>query len=156
MAFNIVLVEPEIPPNTGTIGRTCVATDSVLHLVRPLGFNIDDKTVKRAGMDYWPYLNLEVHDSLDAFMEKYGDRNLYLATTKGSKFYSDVEYHDEDMILFGKESAGLPKSLIEKYKDRSIRIPMSERSRERSINLANCANIILFEALRQIGYPNLK
>lgn len=155
MALHVVFVEPEIPPNTGNIARTCAATGTVLHLVEPLGFSIDDKSVKRAGLDYWPYVQLEVHKSLDAFMEKYGDRQLYLATTKGGRRYTDVEYKDGDMILFGKETAGLPKDFIAEHEDKAVRIPMSLDTRLRSLNLSNCANIILFEALRQLDFPNL-
>jgi len=156
MALHIVLVEPEIPPNTGNIARTCAATDTALHLIKPLGFSIDEKAVKRAGLDYWPFVKLEVHESLDDFMEKYGDHNLYLATTKGGSFYTDVAYQDEDMILFGKETAGLPKDFIAEHEEKAIRIPMSADTRLRSLNLSNCANIILFEALRQLDFPGLK
>ena len=156
MSLNIVFVEPEIPPNTGNIARTCAATDTKLHLVKPLGFSIDDKALKRAGLDYWPYVDLEVHESLEDFMNKYGDRRLWLATTKGGKFYTDVEYRDGDFILFGRETRGLPKPFIEENKEKAIRIPMSENTRTRSFNLSNSANIILFEALRQLGFPNLK
>ena len=155
MAIHLVLVEPEIPQNTGNIARTCAATGAVLHLVEPLGFSIDDKSVKRAGLDYWPYVKIEVHKSLEAFMEKYGDRRLYLATTKGGRRYADVQFKDEDMILFGRETAGLPKDFIAAHQDNAIRIPMSEDTRLRSLNLSNCANIIVFEALRQLGFPEL-
>lgn len=156
MALHIVFVEPEIPPNTGNIARTCAATNTVLHLVEPLGFSIDEKAVRRAGLDYWPYVKLEIHESLDAFMDKYGDANLYLATTKGGRIYTEPEYRDGDMFLFGKETAGLPKEFIAAHKDKAIRIPMSEDTRLRSFNLANSANIILFEALRQLDFPDLK
>ena len=156
MALHIVFVEPEIPPNTGNIARTCAATDSVLHLVKPLGFSIDDKALKRAGLDYWPYVKLEVHDSLDAFLDRYGDRRLWLSTTKGERLYTEVEYRDEDMILFGRETAGLPRDFIASRKESAIRIPMSESTRLRSFNLSNAANIVLFEALRQLNFPNLK
>ena len=156
MALHIVLVEPEIPPNTGNIARTCAATDTALHLVKPLGFSIDEKAVRRAGLDYWPFVKLEVHESLDSFMEKYGNQNLYLATTKGGHLYTDVQFQDEDMILFGKETAGLPKDFIAQHEDNAIRIPMSADTRLRSLNLSNCANIILFEALRQLEFPGLK
>lgn len=156
MSINIVFVEPEIPPNTGNIARTCAATGTNLHLVKPLGFSIDDKQVKRAGLDYWPYVNLEVHESLDAFMEKYGDRRLWLATTKAKNMYADVEYRDDDFILFGRETRGLPVDFVEAHQDSGIRIPMSEDTRTRSFNLSNSANIILFEALRQLGFPGLK
>ena len=160
MAINIVFVEPEIPPNTGNIARSCAATDSVLHLVEPLGFSIDDKRVKRAGLDYWPFVKLEVHKSLEAFMEKYGsmgeNRTMYLATTKGGTIYTDVKYKDGDMILFGRETAGLPRDFIEEHKEKAIRIPMSADTRLRSFNLSNSANIILFEALRQLDFPGLE
>ena len=156
MSINNVFVEPEIPPNTGNIARTCAATGTNLHLVKPLGFSIDDKQVKRAGLDYWPYVNLEVHESLDAFMEKYGDRRLWLATTKAKNMYADVEYRDGDFILFGRETRGLPADFVEEHQESGIRIPMSEDTRTRSFNLSNSANIILFEALRQLGFPGLK
>lgn len=156
MGFHIVFVEPEIPPNTGNIARTCAATDSVLHLVRPLGFDIDSKAVRRAGLDYWQYVDLEVHESLEAFLKSYADRRMFLATTKAGKRYTDVKYEDGDMILFGRETQGLPKDFVEKNKEFAIRIPMSENTRLRSLNLANSANIILFEALRQLDFPRLK
>ena len=160
MAFHIVFVEPEIPPNTGNIARSCAATGSVLHLVKPLGFSIDDKSLRRAGLDYWPYVKLEVHESLADFMKKYGpegeSRRMYLATTKGKHRYTDIAYQDEDMILFGRETAGLPRDFIAAHKEYAIRIPMSENTRLRSLNLANSANIILFEALRQLGFPGLE
>ncbi len=156
MAFHIVLVEPEIPPNTGNIARSCAATGSVLHLVRPLGFSIEDRQLKRAGLDYWPFVKLEVHESLEAFMEQYGDRALYLATTKGTRKYTDVRYEDECMILFGRETAGLPRDFVQAHQERTVRIPMSADTRLRSLNLANSVNIILFEALRQAGFPDLE
>ncbi len=158
MALHIVFVQPEIPPNTGNIARTCAATGSVLHLVRPLGFSIDDKSLKRAGLDYWPFVKLEVHESLDAFMQKYGqdDRRLFLATTKGGHLYTEPQYRDEDMFLFGRETAGLPRDFIAEHAETAIRIPMSADTRLRSFNLANSANIILFEALRQLNFPGLK
>ena len=158
MALHIVFVQPEIPPNTGNIARTCAATGSVLHLVRPLGFSIDDKSLKRAGLDYWPFVKLEVHESLDAFMQKYGqdDRRLFLATTKGGHLYTEPQYRDEDMFLFGRETAGLPRDFIAEHAETAIRIPMSADTRLRSFNLANSANIILFETLRQLNFPGLK
>lgn len=156
MSIHIVLVEPEIPPNTGNIARSVAATDSVLHLVKPLGFSLDEKSLRRAGLDYWPYVKLELHESLDDFMRKYGERRMWLATTKGGMNYCDAEYHDEDMILFGRETAGLPRDFIDAHKSSAIRIPMSESTRLRSFNLSNAANIVLFEALRQLGFPGLK
>lgn len=156
MSIHIVLVEPEIPPNTGNIARTAAATGSVLHLVKPLGFSLDEKSLRRAGLDYWPYVKLEIHESLEDFLEKYRDRRMWLSTTKGEKLYTEADFHDEDMLLFGKETAGLPRDFIESRKDRAIRIPMSKETRLRSFNLSNSANIVLFEALRQLDFPGLK
>jgi len=156
MSIHIVFVEPEIPQNTGNIARTCAATNTVLHLVKPLGFNIDEKSVRRAGLDYWEHVELFVHESFDEFLNEYKDATMYLATTKGGSKYSDVSYKDGDMILFGRETKGLPKDFIESRKENAIRIPMSENTRLRSLNLSNSANIILFEALRQLEYPGLE
>ena len=156
MPLHIVLVEPEIPPNTGNIARSCAATGSVLHLVKPLGFSIDDKTVRRAGLDYWPYVKLEVHECLSDFMKKYDGRRMFLATTKGGKRYTEAVFKDEDMLLFGKETAGLPADFIKAREDMAIRIPMVGETALRSLNLSNSVNIILFEALRQMGFPGLK
>ncbi len=156
MALHIVLVNPEIPPNTGNIARTCAATNSCLHLVKPLGFSIDDKSLKRAGLDYWSYVRLTVHESLDDFMAEYEGARMFLATTKGSRLYTDFQYRDGDMFLFGRETAGLPRDFIGEHEETAIRIPMSKDTRLRSLNLANSANIVLFEALRQMGFPGLK
>lgn len=156
MSLHIVFVEPEIPGNTGNIARTCAATNTKLHLVKPLGFDISDKAVKRAGLDYWEYVDLEVHESLDEFMEKYKEHRKYLATTKGGCLYTEPEFKDGDMILFGRETKGLPKELIDANQEYAVRIPMSADTRLRSLNLSNCANIILFEALRQTGFPGLE
>ncbi|MCR4668519.1 MAG: tRNA (uridine(34)/cytosine(34)/5-carboxymethylaminomethyluridine(34)-2'-O)-methyltransferase TrmL [Clostridia bacterium] len=156
MSLHIVLVEPEIPPNTGNIARSCAATDSVLHLVKPLGFSIDDRSLKRAGLDYWPYVKVLVHESLQDFLDEYEDRRMFAVTTKGRHLFTEMEYRDEDMFLFGRETRGLPRDLIAEMADMSIRIPMSESTRLRSFNLANSANIILFEALRQLGFPGLR
>lgn len=156
MSLHIVLVEPEIPPNTGNIARTCAATDTVLHFVKPLGFRIDDKQVKRAGLDYWPFVKLEIHEDLDSFLTEYKNHRMYLATTKGGQIYTDVAFQDEDMLLFGRETKGLPRDFIAKRQEWAIRIPMSEDTRLRFFNLANSANIILFEALRQLDFPGLK
>lgn len=156
MALHVVLVEPEIPPNTGNISRTCAATGCVLHLVKPLGFDIDDRTLKRAGLDYWPYVTIEVHESFDEFLEKYKDRRMWLSTTKGQQRYTDVKYQDEDMLLFGKETAGLPRPFIAAHQEQAIRIPMSEGTRLRSFNLSNSVAIVLFEALRQLDFPDLE
>ena len=158
MALHIVLVEPEIPPNTGNIARSCAATGTVLHLVKPLGFSIDDKSLKRAGLDYWPFVRLEVHESLGEFIDKYErqGRRMFLATTKAKRNYAQVDFRDEDMILFGRETAGLPAEFIKEREENAIRIPMGKDTRLRSLNLANSVNIILFEALRQLDFPGLK
>ena len=157
MALHIVIEEPENPPNTGNISRTCAATGTVLHLVKPLGFSIDDKALKRAGLDYWQYVQVEVHESLADFMTKYdGKKRMFLATTKGGHIYTEPQYQDEDMFLFGKETAGLPRDFIAEHEETAIRIPMSADTRLRSFNLSNSANIILFEALRQMGFPELE
>ena len=138
-----------------------MATGTALHLIPPLGFSLDDRNLRRAGLDYWPYVKVEVHESLDEFMAKYGPdgsdpHRLFLATTKGGHFYTDFEYKDEDMFLFGRETAGLPRDFIASHAESAIRIPMSAATRLRSFNLANSANIILFEALRQLGFPGLE
>ena len=155
MRINIVLVEPEIPPNTGNIARTCAATGVKLHLVKPLGFSLDEKQVRRAGLDYWDLLDLEVHESLEEFMEKYKGREMFFATTKAKKNYAEVNYSDDCFILFGKETKGLPKEIIEMNKDNNIRIPMRDIPEARSLNLSNSVNIIMYEALRQGGFKDL-
>ncbi len=154
--INIVLYQPEIPPNTGTIARTCAITGMKLHLIKPLGFSIDDKALKRAGLDYWHLLDLEVHESLDEFLDKYGDEEIFLSTTKASKFYSDVKYSENTFIIFGKETAGLPESLHNRYHENRIKIPMKLHKDVRSLNLSNSVNIVAFEALRQHDFFHLK
>ncbi|MDD2295967.1 MAG: tRNA (uridine(34)/cytosine(34)/5-carboxymethylaminomethyluridine(34)-2'-O)-methyltransferase TrmL [Eubacteriales bacterium] len=154
--MHIVLVEPEIPPNTGNISRTCAATGTVLHLVKPLGFSIDDRQLKRAGLDYWPFVKLILHDDLDSFLRDWGERRMFLATTKGVQSYTEVCYHDEDMLVFGKETKGLPAEFIRDRQADTIRIPMSRDTRLRSINLSNAVGIVLYEALRQLDFPKLK
>lgn len=154
MAINIVLHEPEIPHNTGAIARTCVLTNSRLHLIKPFGFDLSDKYLKRAGLDYWKYLDLTIYENLDDFFEKNKDANFYLATTKTKNIYSDVKFKDGDYIFFGKETAGLPEDLINKYGDRAIRIPMI-KDLKRSLNLANSCTVILYEALRQLDFMEL-
>ena len=153
MNLNIVLYKPEIPQNTGNIARTCVLTDSVLHLIKPLGFSIDDKAVKRSGLDYWKDLKLEVHESYEDFIAKYGDRRIFLATTHGGKFYSEESYEPGDFIMFGKESSGVPEEVHNAHK--GIRIPMIKTS-TRSLNLSNTVCTIAYEALRQMDFPNMK
>lgn len=151
---HIVLVEPEIPANTGNIGRTCVATGSQLHLIRPLGFDISDKQVRRSGLDYWKDLDLHVYDNLDVFFQKHPTPNLWLATTKAPRHHSDPTLGDDCFLFFGKESAGLPLEFRERYPDRCIRIPMVEE--QRSLNLSNAVAVLTYEALRQQNYQNLQ
>lgn len=153
MNLNIVLYKPEIPQNTGNIARTCVLTDSVLHLIKPLGFSIDDKAVKRSGLDYWKDLKLEVHESYEDFMAKYGEQRIFLATTHGGKFYNEESYKPGDFIIFGKESSGVPEEVHNAHK--GIRIPMIKTS-TRSLNLSNTVCTIAYEALRQMDFPNMK
>lgn len=149
------MVEPEIPANTGNIGRTCVITGVRLHLIKPLGFMIDDKSIKRAGMDYWNSIDLKIYDSMDDFLKENHDKRLILATTKTQNRYSDFKFNDEDFILFGPESRGLPKELLEKNKDNCIKIPMRNHPLARSLNLSNSVSIILYEALRQLDFKGL-
>lgn len=153
--LNIILVEPEIPHNTGAIARTCAATGAHLHLIKPLGFDISDKMVKRCGLDYWWLVDIRVYENLDDYFAQNGDDNLWLATTKAPRDYADADFTTENVsIMFGKETAGLPQWLREKYRDRCIRIPMV--SDARSLNLSNSAAILAYEALRQQGFPGLK
>ena len=151
----VVLVEPEIPPNTGNIARTCAATGTKLILVKPLGFSVDDATVKRAGLDYWDFVDLEIYEDLASFLEDHRHRPMYLLTTKGRQRHTDVKYEENAMLLFGRETAGLPEALIKEHWDRTIRIPMGDNERLRSLNLANSAAIVVYEALRQRGFPEL-
>ena len=148
--FNIVLVEPVIPPNTGNIARTCAITGSKLHLVKPLGFSISDKHLKRAGLDYWSSVNVTVHESLAEFIEYMGDADFYLATTKSTNLYTEFSYKPNDYILFGCETKGLPEPLLHKHKERCITLPM--KGDLRSLNLSNAAAIVIYEAWRQNGF----
>lgn len=158
MNLNIVLVEPEIPQNTGNIARTCAAIGAKLHLVYPLGFSISEKAVRRAGLDYWDKLEIEEHLSLENFLEKYSpeSHNMFFATTKGKHVYSEPDYSsmNEVFILFGKETKGLPEDLLLKYIDKTIRIPM--RQSLRSLNLANSVCVVAYDILRQSHFDNLE
>ena len=159
MKINIVMVEPEIPQNTGNIARTCAITGAKLHLVHPLGFRIDEKSLKRAGLDYWDKLDIEEHDSLDEFLKKYKpeENNMFFATTKGKTKYTDIDYSkmDEVFVLYGKETKGLPEWLLEKYLNtKTIRIPMLPTLR--SLNLSNSVAIITYEILRQKGFEEME
>lgn len=155
MNLNIVLYEPEIPQNTGNIGRTCVLTNSTLHLIKPLGFVISDKHLKRAGMDYWKQLDVFYYDSFEEFYKINGSNRIYLSTTKAKNIYSEVKYLRGDFIMFGKESAGVPEDIRKLLNDTSIKIPMVETS-DRSLNLSNSVAIITYEALRQINFIGMK
>ena len=151
--LNIVLVEPEIPQNTGNIARTCAATRSRLHLVRPLGFDISERAVRRAGLDYWPMVDLQVYDSLDHFFAVHPEPDLWLATTKAPRDYAQAQFREDCWLMFGKETAGLPEDLRLRWSHRCIRIPM--RPDARSLNLANSVAVLTYEALRQQGFPGL-
>ncbi len=151
--LNIVLFEPEIPQNTGNIGRTCVATNTRLHLIEPLGFRLNDKTLKRAGMDYWADLDVTRYDDFNDFMERNPGAKIYMATTKAPNVYTEVNYEPDCYIMFGKESAGIPEEILVHHKEDSIRIPMVGEIR--SLNLSNSVAIVLYEALRQNGFENM-
>lgn len=153
MSMNIVLVQPEIPQNTGNIARTCAATGAVLHLVGPLGFSLADKYLKRAGLDYWHLMEYHVYRDLEDFFRQHPGIRAHYATTKAPRGFQEAEYRDGDYLFFGCETRGLPEDLLEKVYDRCIRIPM--RPEARSLNLANSAAVVLYEALRQNGYPGL-
>ena len=151
--LNIVLVEPEIPQNTGNIGRTCAATNTRLHLIEPLGFRLDEKSLRRAGMDYWNELDVTTYIDYQDFMEKNPGAVIYMATTKAPNVYTQVQYEPDCYLMFGKESGGIPEEILVKHKKNSIRIPMAGDSR--SLNLGNSAAIILYEALRQNGFTGM-
>ena len=151
--INIVLVEPEIPQNTGNIIRTCAATGSVLHIIRPIGFDLSDKHLKRAGLDYWTYADFKFYDSFSELQEKFPTSTFYFFTTKAKKVYSDVKYKDGDFLVFGKETQGLPEPLLEKNYDTSVRMPMLGNLR--SLNLSNTVAIAVYEALRQQNFEGL-
>ena len=157
MPINVVLYQPEIPSNTGNIGRTCVATNTTLHLIKPLGFSTDDKMLRRAGLDYWKLLNGVYHESLEDFLEYSQGGAYYLLTKFGQKPHTTFDYSDVDeeiFFIFGKETTGLPDWFKEKYMDTALRIPMTDKVR--SLNLSNTAAILIYEALRQQGYPNIQ
>lgn len=158
MKIHVVMVEPEIPQNTGNIARTCAATGAKLHLVHPLGFDISEKAVKRAGLDYWDKVEIEEHTSFKEFLEKYKpeENNMFFATTKGKHVYSEPDYKNkkEIFILFGKETKGLPEDILQKYIEKTIRIPMRETLR--SLNLSNSVNIVLYEVYRQNEFEGLE
>ena len=155
MALNIVLVEPEIPQNAGNIARTAAVTGSKLHLVRPLGFEVSDKYLKRAGLDYWHFVDISYYDSIEEVMDKYYDgKNFWFFSTKAKNVHSDVSYKDGDFLVFGKETKGLPESLLKEHYDECVRLPMMNDTR--SLNLSNSVCVGVYEALRQTGYKGLK
>ena len=153
MAMNIVLFEPEIPANTGNIGRTCVATGSRLHLIEPLGFRLDEKSLKRAGMDYWKDLDVTTYINFEDFLERNPGAKIYMATTKGPQLYTDVDYEPDCYIMFGKESAGIPEEILVENQETAIRIPMIGEIR--SLNLSNSVAVVLYEALRQNRFADM-
>ena len=152
--MNIVLFEPEMPMNTGNIGRTCVATNTRLHLIEPLGFKLNEKAVKRAGLDYWDKLDVTVYSDFQDFLDRNPGAKIYMATTKAPKTYTDVEYEPDCYIMFGKESAGIPEEILVEHEETCIRIPMLPEIR--SLNLSNSVAIVLYEALRQQGFESMQ
>jgi Predicted rRNA methylase (SpoU class) len=152
--LNVVLFEPEIPANTGNIGRTCVATGTRLHLIEPLGFRLNEKSIKRAGMDYWEDLEVIRYINFEDFLEKNPNAKIYMATTKAKKTYVEVQYEENSFLMFGKESAGIPEEILLEYQDTSIRIPMAGEIR--SLNLGNSVAIVLYEALRQHSFAHMQ
>ena len=151
--LNIVLVSPEIHQNTGNIARTCAAAGARLHLIRPLGFEITDKALRRAGLDYWYLLDVQIYDSLDDFFRQHPEAPIWLLSTKAPRSYTEAAYRDGDYLFFGQESAGLPEDFLEAHRDKCVRIPM--RPEARSLNLSNSAAIVLYEALRQLEFPGM-
>lgn len=153
--FHIVLVEPEIPANTGNIARTCAVTGAVLHLVKPLGFSIEDKFLKRAGLDYWNMLDIRVHESLEDFLRVHGEASMWLVETPGSRHYSQVRFEPDSFFVFGRETKGLPEQLMKGREDRLIRLPMLPEPSARSLNLSNAVAVVLYEGLRQNAFKGL-
>lgn len=152
--MHIVLVEPEIPGNTGNIARLCAATGCELHLVKPLGFSTDDRYLKRAGLDYWHLVKVHYHENIEEVLERYKGGHFYFNTTKASQHYTKIRYECDDFLVFGKETAGLPEALLAAHKDFCVRIPMIDEAR--SLNLSNAVAIVVYEALRQLDFSNLK
>ena len=152
--MHIILHQPEIPGNTGNIGRTCVATGTPLHLIEPLGFRLDEKSIRRAGMDYWCHLDVQRYTSFGEFREQHPEAKIWMATTKAKRVYTEVEYGPDDYIMFGKESAGIPEEILVEHEKTCIRIPMREDIR--SLNLSNAVAVVLYEALRQNGFAGMR
>ena len=154
MSIHVVLHEPEQPGNTGAIGRTCICAGASLHLIRPLGFFTDEKSLKRAGLDYWPRLGVREYDSYENFLEENPDARVWYVTTKAHRTIAEADYRDGDFLMFGKESAGIPEEILAAHPEACVRIPM--RHDERSLNLANATAVALYEALRQLDYAGLE
>ncbi len=154
MGFHIVLYEPEIPANTGNIGRTCVAAGAKLHLIEPLGFRLNEKEIRRAGMDYWKDLDVQRYVDWEDFLEKNKNAKIYMATTKAKQFYTEVSYEPDCYLMFGKESAGIPEEILIRHSETCVRIPMMEGAR--SLNLSNSVAVLLYEALRQNQFAHMK
>lgn len=154
LGFHIVLYQPEIPYNTGNIARTCAATETRLHIIRPMGFTTDDKMLKRAGCDYWHSVDISYYDSMEELFEQYSDHRFFFVETQGTKDYTEVKYRAGDFFVFGKETTGIPKSILEQHRDTWVKIPMSQKN-VRSLNLSNTAAVMVYEALRQVGFPDL-
>jgi tRNA (cytidine/uridine-2'-O-)-methyltransferase len=153
--LHVVLVEPEIPPNTGNVARLCAATGCALHLVEPLGFSIDDRELKRAGLDYWNHLRIVVHPSLDDFLAATAHLRRWFVTTRSARRHTDAQYRYGDMLVFGKETRGLPQALLDRFADATLRIPMHE-GRVRSLNLSTAAGIVTYAALERLGFPQMR
>jgi tRNA (cytidine/uridine-2'-O-)-methyltransferase len=153
--LHLVLAEPQIPPNAGNVARLCAATGCALHLIEPLGFSLDDRELKRAGLDYWHELDVTVHDSLDAFLARFAERGIWLMSTRATRAYSDAPFAFGDALVFGKETAGLPQALLDARADRALRIPMREDA-VRSLNLSTAVGIVAYTALARLGFPGLR
>ena len=151
--MHIVMVEPEIPGNTGNVARLCAANHITLHLVKPLGFSIDDKHLKRAGLDYWSLVDVQIHENFQEVLDKYKDHRFFYLTTKSEQCYADIQFQYDDMLVFGKETKGLPEDLLKANPERCFRVPMVEQAR--SLNLSNTVAIVSYEAMRQLGFPGM-
>ncbi len=157
MSLHIVLLEPEIPQNTGNIARTCVVTDTTLHIIGPIKFSLSEKAVKRAGLDYWGFLKLHYYKSYQEFMEQHNDKTVFYATTKTNRIYSDVNYQNDEevFVMFGKESKGIPEAILKEHRETNITIPMLQIEKARSLNLSNACAVVIYEILRQWKFPHM-
>ena len=152
--MNVVLINPEIPQNTGNVARTCVMTGTALHLAGKLGFSLEDRYLRRAGLDYWPYLNLSCHQDFDSLLTRYSERTFYFFSTRGNRCYTEIDYGRGDFLVFGSETEGLPLPMLEKWDKSILKVPMIQGI-DRSLNLSNTVAIVLYEALRQQGFPGM-